>query len=114
MAALVVEAVGHLMSDDHADGTIVECIVGIHVEEGFLEDTCGEADFVGGGVVVGVDGLRSHAPLGLVDGLVNLGNHVGNVELVGANDVGEVTVLLDFEAAVVAPLVGIAHLDHDG
>ena len=114
VAALVIEAVGHFVSNHHTDGTIVESVVGIHVEEGFLQDTGGEADLVGGGIVVGVDGLRSHAPFGLVDGLVNLGDHVGNVELVGADDVGEVAVVLDFETAIVTPLVGITHLDHDG
>ena len=39
------------MTDNHTDGTIVEGIVGIHVEEGILEDTSREADLVGGGVI---------------------------------------------------------------
>ena len=57
VASLVVEAVSHLMTDDHSDGPIVERVVGCHVEERHLEYTCREANLVGGRVVVGVDGL---------------------------------------------------------
>ncbi len=114
VAALVVETVGHLMTNHHSDGTIVESIVGIHVEEGFLQDACGETNLVGSGVVVGVDRLRSHAPFGLVHRFVNLRHHIGDVELVAADNISEVAVVLDFQATIVAPLVGIAHLHHNG
>jgi hypothetical protein len=30
------------MADDHADGTVVEGIVGCHVEEGHLQDSAGK------------------------------------------------------------------------
>ena len=113
VTALVVEAMGHLMSNDNTDSTIVESIVGIHVEEGFLQNTCREANLVGGGVIVSVNRLGSHAPLGLVDRLVNLGNHVGNVELIAPDHIGEVAVFLDFKPAVVSPLVGITYFYHD-
>ena len=58
------------MSDDHSDGTIVEGIVGLHVEERILENTSWEADFVGRRVVVCVDRLRCHVPLVAVNRLV--------------------------------------------
>ena len=47
VASLVVEAVEHLVANDHADGAIVEGVVGLRVEERILEDAGGEADLVG-------------------------------------------------------------------
>ena len=114
VAALVVETVGEFVSDDHSDGAVVGGIVSVELEERRLEDSCGEADFVGGGVVVGVDGLRRHLPFVAIDGLVDFAHIVGHIELVAADDVGVVAVVLDFEAAIVAPFVGIADLDEDG
>src|SRR5699024_8152304 len=62
LATLVVESVSHLMTDYHTDGTIVEGIIRIHIEERILQDTGGETDFVRSRVIVSVDGLRSHQP----------------------------------------------------
>ena len=58
------------MTDDNADGSVVEGIVGLHVEEWRLQNAGREANLVGGGVVVGVDGLWRHVPLVAVNGLV--------------------------------------------
>ena len=69
VASLVVEAVGHLMTYDHANSTIVEGIIGISIEERRLEDTCGEANLIGCGVVVSIDGLWCHVPLVAVNRL---------------------------------------------
>ena len=102
------------MTNHHTDSTVVGGIVGIELEERRLQDCCGEANLVGGGVVVGIHGLRSHAPLVLVDGLVDFAEHVVHVELVATHHVGIITVVFDFEAAVVAPLVGVTNLDVDG
>ena len=110
VATLVVEAVGQLVTDDNTNSAIVSGIVSIELEERRLEDSCGEADFVGCWVVVGVDRLRSHTPLIAVDGLVDLAEHIIHIELVAANDVGIVAVVLDFKSAVVTPFVGIANL----
>ena len=72
MASLVVEAVCHLVANDHANGAIVESVVGVHVKERFLQDAGREADLVGRGVIVGVDGLRIHVPVFAVNGLASL------------------------------------------
>ena len=71
-AALVVEAVAHLVADHGADAAVVHRIVGVEVEERRLQDGGGEDDLVADGVVVGVDGLRRHAPLLGVDRLAGL------------------------------------------
>ena len=70
--ALVVEAVGHLVADHHADGAIVDCVVSVGVEERRLEYGCREADFVGGRVVIGIDGLRGHMPFARIGRLAEL------------------------------------------
>ena len=114
LAALVVEAVGHLVANDHADGAVVAGVVGRHVKEGVLEYAGGEAYLVGGGVVVGIDGLGRHEPLVAIDGLAGLGEHVVVLEGVGAGDVGPVRVVLHAEGGVVAPPLGVANLDAEG
>ena len=72
LRALVVEAVTDLVADDRADAAVVLGRVGVGVEERLLQDAGGEADLVGAGVVVGVDGLRQHEPLVAVDGRADL------------------------------------------
>ena len=114
LGALVVESVGHLMTDDHSDGTIVEGVVGLHIEERRLQNTCGEADLVGGRVVVGVHRLGSHIPDRIVHGLVQLLiDHIVDAPDGGSLDVLPV-VAADLEVRVVAPLVGISDLDDEG
>ena len=72
---MVVEAVSHLVSDDNTNGTIVESIVGLGIEEWILQDAGRETNLVRRRIVVGIDGLWSHKPLVAVDGLSSfLGN----------------------------------------
>ena len=67
LRALVVEAVADLVADDRADAAVVLGRLGVRREERLLQDAGREADLVGAGVVVGVDGLRQHEPLVAVD-----------------------------------------------
>ena len=100
------------MADNHTYGSIVISIVGLHIEERRLKDTGREADFIGRRVIVSVHRLRSHVPFVTVDRLVQLLVYdICQIELIAAHDVGPVTVVLDFQARIVAPFVGIAHLD---
>ena len=113
LAALVVESVSHLMTDDHADGAVVEGIVSLHVEEGVLQDAGGEAYLVGGGIVVGVDGLRVHIPLVAVNGLLVFFLHslaVGPFAHI-LHRLVERLACIDVELGVVSPFVGVANLD---
>ena len=73
LRALVVEAVADLVADDRADAAVVLGRVGVGAEERLLQDAGREADLVGAGVVVGVDGLRQHEPLVAVDRRADLG-----------------------------------------
>ena len=103
----------HLMSDHTTDGTIVHSIVGIWIEERRLQDSSREADFVGSGMIVGIDGLRRHVPLRLVNGLIHL--TVQFIKGAPLSDIGQVLVerqaLVNLQSAVVLPLVRIADLD---
>ena len=112
LATLVVETVGHLMTDYHADGTIVECLVGLGIEERILKNSGWEADFVGGWVVVCVHGLRSHEPLFLIHWLTCLlGYHLVGTELTAHQYVLVETLgWVDGQLAVVSPLLWITNL----
>ena len=66
IAALVVEAVADLVADHRADAAVVDGRVGVRVEERRLQDGGGKNDLVEVRVVIGVDGLRRHAPLAAV------------------------------------------------
>ena len=107
---------GHLVANHHTDGTVVAGVVGLGIEEGRLEDTRGEADFVGCGVIIGVDGLRGHEPFVAIDGFVDARFDVVAVaEAAGAHHVLVVRqALVNVEGGIVHPLVGIANLDVEG
>ena len=112
LATLIVETVSHLVTDHNADSTIVHCVVSLRVVEGRLQNCCGEADLVGGGVVVGVHGLGRHKPLVTIDGLTQLSEVVGSVPSICALDVLPVRDRgVDFERRVILPLVGVADLN---
>jgi len=72
LAALVVEAMADLVADHRADRPVVDRVVRLHVEERRLQDRSRENDLVLGRVVVGVDGLRRHAPLLVIAGLAEI------------------------------------------
>src|SRR5258708_32624579 len=71
LAALIIEAVNDLVTDDGTDASIVHGSVILLVEIWRLKDAGGEIDGVELGIVVGVDGGRCHAPLGAIDGLAD-------------------------------------------
>ena len=114
LTALIVKAVGHLVSDDYTDSTVVEGIVSAHVEERILENTGREADLVGRGVVVRVHGLRIHVPFLLIHRLAEVTQAVLLLELSGTLDVRIVRIFgVDIQLGVVTPLVRITDLDRD-
>ena len=112
--SFVVEAVRHLVTDDDTDRTVVHSVICIHIEEGRLQDTCGEADLVGRGHVVGIDLLRAHEPLRTVNGLAEILEVVCLHEACSCFEVLVVRLaLIDVEGAVVHPLVGVTDLDDE-
>ena len=114
LGSLVVESVSHLMSDDYTDGSVVEGIVGLHVEEWGLQNAGREAYLVGGGIVVGVHGLRCHEPLVAIYRLVELrANHLLDFPLVAGKNIAQITIA-NLKFGIVLPFVGVAHLHIEG
>ena len=115
LTTLIVEAVGHLMTDDNTDSAVVERVIGIHIEERILQDAGRETDLVGRGVIVCVHRLRGHVPFLLVHRLAEVAQAVLLLEFSSALEVRVVGILrVDVEFGIVAPLVGITDLDGDG
>ncbi len=110
LAALVVEAVDDLVADHAADGAVVDRRVGIRIEERRLQDGGREHDLVLDRVVVGVDGLRGHAPLALVHRLADAALAVVPLERHRTLGVAEHVAVGQLQATVVAPLVRVADL----
>src|SRR5204863_5190741 len=108
LAALVVEAVRHLVADRAAAGR-AEVDGGVEggAEERRLELAGGQGDLVERGIVVGVDGGRRHAPVEAVDGLADLGELAGELEAAGGADVAGEVGAPELEV-VLAPPVGEA------
>ena len=111
VAALIVEPVGHLMTDHNADTAIVLCIRCFRIEERCLKDCCREHDLVSQRIIVSVDGLRCHAPFGAVNGfapflqVLFLMPHADVVHVLIVREIG-----VDLHCAVVFPFVGITDL----
>ena len=115
LATLVIEAVRHLMSDHDTNRTVVERIVGTHVEERILQNTGGETDLVARGVIVRVHRLRRHVPFLLIYRLAEVTQTVVLFELSRPLQVGIIRIFgIDIELAVVPPFVRIADLDGHG
>ena len=113
LRAFVVEAVRHLMSDDHADGAIVDRRIDGEIEKWRLQDTGREVDVVERRIVIGVDRRRRHAPLFFVDRLAQLSVVV--IALVDGALVQIFNVLfaIHLYARIVAPLFRVADLVAD-
>ena len=110
-SALVVESVGHLVTDHDSDSAVVDGVVRVSVEERRLEDRRREADLVRRRVIVGVDCLRRHSPFGLVGRLAEFGHIVGRVPGSGCAEILVVALLrVDVKGRVILPLVRIANL----
>ena len=67
LRTLVVESVTNLVTDDSADCSVVDGVVGVEAEERWLQNRSRKYDLVEARVVVGVHCLRGHEPLVAVD-----------------------------------------------
>ena len=65
LAALIVEAVAHLVADHRADRAVIDRRIGVRIEEGRLQDRGREGDLVRQRVVISVHRLRGHVPTGV-------------------------------------------------
>ena len=110
LAALVIEAVADFMADHGNDTAIVHRVVGSGIKKRRLQNGCRKHDFIQARVVIGIHGLRRHAPLLTIDRLAES----GDIALVlGGADALQVTDQIipgDGDSRVIAPLAGVADL----
>ncbi len=102
------------MPDHRADGAVVHGVVGVRIEERRLQNGRGKHDFVVQRVVVGVDLLRCHLPLGAVDGQVQTGHLIVPLPQAGATHVADEIVTPHLERRIVLPFVRVADLGREG
>ena len=111
VTSLVIKSVSHLVADNHTDGTIVECVISVHVEERILQNTCRKADFIGCRIIVGIYCLWIHVPVVTIHRLTYC--------MIDAPSVPELRALFHIfvirfrwiylQSAQICPLVRIAH-----
>ena len=102
-----------LVSDDAPDRAVVDRVVRGGIEVGRLEDPRRKHDLVRGRVVVGVHGGRRHAPFRPIHLLVDPLHLAIPLEDIRALHVPHQIVPLDLERRVVAPGIGVRHLDRE-
>ena len=84
LAAAVVETVADLVTNYRADAAIVHGIVGVGIEERWLQDGGRKHDFVFERAVIRVHRLRRHAPFSTVDRFAQLGEIALEIEAADA------------------------------
>ena len=104
------------MGDDIADAAQILLTAGVHIVQRCLEDSRGEGDVVGGGVIAGIHRVGGHDPFPLVRRVVLVGQCLGLGGLLDGDHVGEEGAALlgglDLHAVQIGvPAVGVAHLD---
>src|ERR1700730_11532362 len=114
LRSLIVKAVGDFVADYGAHAAVIDGVVGLGVVEGRLQDAGGKDDFVHGGVVVGGDGGRRHAPLVAVHGLPDFCKFASVFKRGGAAQIDGVRGAFDVELGIIAPLIGVADLNIEG
>ena len=100
------------MANHHTDGTIVESLVSLRIEERILQYSCRETNLVGSRVIVCVHGLRSHVPLIAVHRFASLllDVHLRLPHLRSLNILIVALRRVYGQLRVILPLVGIANL----
>ena len=72
LGSAVVKAVRHLVANHHANGAVIDRIVGLWIKEWPLQDACRKNDFVHRWIVVSIHGRRRHSPLGAINRFADL------------------------------------------
>ena len=98
----------NFVSDDCTNTAVVDRIVGLQVEEWGLQNRGWKYNFIEAWIVISVDGLRCHEPLGFVDRLAKFIEIAMKVKLMGAADVAYKVIAFDFQRGVIAPLIGVS------
>ena len=101
------------MADHRAGAAEVNGIVHVGVKVRRLQNAGREIDGVELGIVIGVDGGRSHGPFAAIHRLADLVQPAMKFEVARLMDILQETPASDLHAGVIAPAVGIADLVFD-
>ncbi len=104
----------HFVADHRSDGAIVQSHVAVRIEERKLQDAGRKIDAVERRGVERIDRGRRHVPFGFVGGLADLVEVALPRSLRHLHAVAQVIVARNRHRAVVAPLLGVAHIVGDG
>src|SRR5581483_8983468 len=113
-AALVVVAMKDFVSDHGSDRAVIGRIDLGSIEKWWLQNTCREVDGVRLGVLVGIYGGRSHAPLVAVGRLANLADPAIDLKGRSALRIAKEIVTLDRYRRVVQPMIRVTDLVYLG
>ena len=66
LSPLIIESVSHFMSYNDTDSPVINGIIGIKIKEWRLQNSGRETNFVRARIIISINGLRTHIPLGLI------------------------------------------------
>ena len=90
LTTLIIKSMGHFMSDNYTNRSIIEGIIRIHIKERILKYTGRETDLIRRWIVICIYCLRSHIPLVLIDRFTIFADHFVVTPLVGTLNVGPI------------------------
>ena len=114
LAAVVIEAVGELVTDGAADRAEVYRLIHRWIEEWRLQDPGGEHDLDQRAALVAIDILRKRKPLVAVYRPTDLRYLARPLEAARSDGIAEDVTAQDIQPTVVPPAVRMADLDAKG
>ena len=85
------------MSDHRADAAVIDCVVGIGVEERRLQNSSRENNLIHVRVVIGIHRRRCHSPFGAIHWLADFLELAINFKVLGSDRVENVGSSVDLE-----------------
>jgi len=110
LTSLIVKTMGHFMTNDYSDSSIIGSIVSIHIKERRLQNSCWETDFISGWIIISINSLRSHQPFILIYRLSGFRNHFVEIPQIGTFDVRPIRIIFYLQCRVILPFVWITDL----
>src|ERR1700759_4749187 len=101
---------GHFVANEHANGAIVNGIIGAIVKKGILHQPGGKNDLVKNRIVVCIYGGRRHAPFAAVDPFVYFSQHLAVIVFSYIPLVFVKRIFSYVHITIILPFIGIADL----
>src|SRR3989338_1339871 len=106
--ALVIKTVRHFVADDDTDCAVIDSVVTFVIEEGVLEDSGREDDFIHVWREVGIHHVWRHKPFVMVDRLPELSIVVVHFVTACAHDVANIVSSVNMKSGIHAPRCRVA------